>query len=104
MIVARTDMAYPDLWVAPGSKDTALGQHYGMQEDFVTGGHGLGMWQKARLLRICVCFWGTVVRPGFDAVYVGSLHVGWDIKACSSCELAALGVPPSRPLALLPNS
>ncbi|KAL4418953.1 hypothetical protein ABPG77_001775 [Micractinium sp. CCAP 211/92] len=36
MVVARTDMAYPDLWVAPGSKNTALGQHYGMQEDFVT--------------------------------------------------------------------
>lgn len=38
MVIARTDMAYPSLWVAPGSKDTAVGRHFGMQEDFVTGG------------------------------------------------------------------
>ncbi|KAL4448196.1 hypothetical protein ABPG75_005415 [Micractinium tetrahymenae] len=36
MLVSRSDVAYPDLWVAPGSKDTTLGQHYGMDDDFVT--------------------------------------------------------------------
>lgn len=48
MIVARSDMAYQDLWVAPGSKDTALGQQYGMQEDFVTGAGREGQGQEGQ--------------------------------------------------------
>lgn len=36
-LVQRTDVAYPDLWVANGSKDSALGRGMGMDGDFVTG-------------------------------------------------------------------
>lgn len=103
MIVARTDMAYPDLWVAPGSKNTALGQHYGIQENFVTGGRGLGMWQMARLQRDSYLLWGTVA-PRLCCCVCRTIALGWDINACLPPQLAALGVlpPDFQPCSQLP--
>ena len=37
MPITRTDMAYPDLWVQPGSKDSAVAAALGIDEDFVLG-------------------------------------------------------------------
>lgn len=36
-LVQRTDELYPNLWVAPGSAASTLGQAMGMDADFVTG-------------------------------------------------------------------
>lgn len=45
-LVQRTDVAYPNLWVANGSASTPLGQALGMDGDFVTG--------KNRLAGVCL--------------------------------------------------
>ena len=55
-LVQRTDVAYPNLWVANGSAASQLGQALGMDGDFVTGeSRALGMlWcLSARVLRSC---------------------------------------------------
>ena len=36
-LVSATDVAYPRLWVSPGSAATPLGRTLGMDADFVTG-------------------------------------------------------------------
>ena len=56
-LVQRTDVAYPDLWVANGSAASPLGQALGMDGDFVTGeGAGmLGVCPRAAVLRPRSC-------------------------------------------------
>jgi hypothetical protein len=94
--VTRTDVAYPDLWVAPGSRDTRLGRGLAMDDDFVLGGWvcvGVGgllyvwMWWRGAcgLLRgEVVCVYVQRGTTGCVGVWVWSGGVGRG-GACCPC-------------------
>jgi len=69
-LVQRTDVAYPNLWVANGSASTPLGQALGMDGDFVTG--------KSRLAGCCLwvaCRYTALTNAG---------HAAWSLTpACA---------------------
>ncbi|KAI3426439.1 hypothetical protein D9Q98_008807 [Chlorella vulgaris] len=78
-LVQRTDVAYPDLWVANGSKDSALGRGMGMDGDFVTVPLStvLLRWEPTKLAATALRAVALAKEVLYWTLVVGFPVVGW---------------------------